>query len=152
LRSARPWPILACGRDRPALHKKAGVDVLQRIEQVAEFTVARGCGFALLSIFTLMIGLSGTPGVSLQVGGIGSLLVCFVLLLKAGWATRKPYRATELWLLLEPEDRPHETVAQTIVAGVLRAVYLRFAVYFAMGAAALFATLVLLNALAWIRA
>jgi hypothetical protein len=126
--------------------------VLQKIEQVAEFTIARGCGFALLSIFTLMVGLSGTPGVALKAGGACSLLTCFVLMLKAGGAARKPYRSTELWLLLRPEDRPHEAVAQKIVAGVLRGVYLRFAFYFAMGASALFTTAILLAALAWVKA
>ena len=55
------------------------------------------------------------------------------------------YFATELWLLLKPDERPHEAVAQRIIGLALREAFLRFALYFASGAAAMLVTLLLIT-------
>jgi hypothetical protein len=68
-----------------------------------------------------------------------------ILLLKAALAETKPHRSTELWLLLKPSERPHEAVAQRVIALALREAFLRFALYFASGAAAMLVTLLLLT-------
>lgn len=111
--------------------------MLETIEKLAEFSVARACGFAMLAILVMVLGLSGEPDMALKTGATLSLLTSMILLLKAGLAEAKPYRSTELWLMLKPEERPHEAVAQRIIALALREAFLRFALYFANGAAAM---------------
>jgi Ca2+/Na+ antiporter len=107
------------------------------LRKIAEFSVARGSGFALLAIFVFMVGMSSDMRLSLQVGGILALLACMSLVLMAMTAHRRPYRSTELWILLRPEERPNEAIAQRIICGVLRETYFRFALNFAAGGGAL---------------
>lgn len=118
--------------------------MLHRIENLASFSIARGCGFAMLAIATTMIGLSFDAAQSLKVGAVLSLFTSLVLLAKALHAPFKPYQATELWLLLQPAERPPETIAQLIVSRILRMVYFRFALYFAYGALSLLALAIVL--------
>ncbi len=111
--------------------------MLERIEMLATRSVARGCGFAMLAIGCMMAGLSYEPALSLEMGGLFSLVVSLVLLVNAANAPRKPYRETELWLMLDPDDRPPTGVAQTILSRPLKSAYLNFAYYFANGSCAL---------------
>lgn len=121
--------------------------MLETVEKLAEFSVARACGFAMLAILVMVVGLSSEPLIALQAAAILSLLTSMVLLLKAGLAEAKHYRSTELWLLLKPHERPHEAIAQRIITLALREAFLRFALYFASGAAALLVTKLLLGLL-----
>lgn len=111
--------------------------MLERIETLARLSVARGCGFAMLGIGTTMIGLLDDPAQSLRIGGILSLVTALVLLAKAGGATRRDHRNTELWIMLDPGERPAAAIAQTIVSRILREAYLTFAYYFANGSCVL---------------
>lgn len=108
--------------------------MLSQIDQLAFFTVARASGFAMLAIGTTMIGLSFDPRQCLQVGAVLSLLTALVLIGMASRALIRRYDATELWLLLDPRERPPQAIAQVIVGRALRTAYLRFASYFAHGA------------------
>jgi hypothetical protein len=118
--------------------------MLDIVEKLAEFTVARACGFAMLAILVTIVGLVDSPVIALKTGAVLSLLTSMILLLKAALAETKPHRATELWLLLKPEERPHEAVAQRIIALALREAFLRFALYFASGAAAMLVALLMI--------
>lgn len=100
---------------------------MQRLQQAAEISVARGCGFAALAICTFMVGFAGDIRLSLAVGGCMALLATFVLIIKALKAERTSYKRTEVWIMLEPEDRPRPEVAQQVIGTTLREVYLRFA-------------------------
>lgn len=108
---------------------------MEQIEASAQISVARGSGFGLLAIFCVMIGLSGTPVVALETGGVLNLLACFILIAKAEFAPGKPYKQTEVWLMLDDRSRPPAAVAQQIISTALRSVYRQFALYFAKGAA-----------------
>lgn len=114
--------------------------MLETVERLALFSVARACGFAMLAILVTVVGLSGDPPMALKVGATLSLLTSMTLILKALLAERKHHRTTELWLLLRPDERPHEAVAQRIIGIALREAFFRFALYFATGAAALLVT------------
>ena len=104
--------------------------MLDQIEQAASTSISRACGFALLAIATFLVGLSAVETtLMLQTGGILTLLVCAVLLLKSRLAIRQPYKQTELWLLLAPDQRPNAAIAQQVIGTVLRETYLRFALY-----------------------
>ncbi len=114
---------------------KTAADPSRRIRLLAEISTARGCGFAGLAILCLMVGLSGNIAATLKAGGYCALLVMAVLLLMAQRAPSKPYRRTELWLMLSEAERPPEPLAQRMLAGIRQAVFLRFAAYHAIAAA-----------------
>jgi hypothetical protein len=115
--------------------------MLERIERLAHVSVARGCGFAAIAVVTFMVGLSGDMVSSLKAGGFLTLIICLALVLKAWHAGQRPYKQTELWLMLKPAERPQSDIAQQVIGTVLREVYLRFALH-----AALFAIIMLLCA------
>lgn len=110
---------------------------MRRVQQAAEVSVARGCGFSALAIFTFMVGFAGNIRVSLVVGGCMALLAAFVLIIKALNTARVAYNRTEVWIMLDPPDRPKPEVAQQLIGNVLRDTYLRFALIAGQLAAAL---------------
>jgi hypothetical protein len=114
---------------RAELYIVARGGALRRIERLAEISVARGCGFAGLAIFTFMVGLLGYPKLAFQSGGILTLIACLVLLGRGLQAPSRPYNRTEVWIMLEPGDRPRSVTAQKVIGVALREVYLRFALY-----------------------
>lgn len=116
-----------------------------KLEQLAHLSVARGSGFAALAIITVIVGLSGDMPIAFKTGGVLMLLCCMVLVLKAFYAYRRRYRDTELWIMLDPEDRPAKAIAQRIIGTTLRQKYLTFAHHFALGAVALLAGSLMLN-------
>ena len=118
--------------------------MLQKIEHLAHISVARGCAFAALAVVTFMIGISGDLARALEMGGILSLVICFVLLLKAWRSGQRSYRSTEVWMMLSPQERPHSDIAQHLIATALRDTCLRFALL-----ASRIATGLLLSAVAY---
>jgi hypothetical protein len=112
---------------------------MQTIEELAEISIARGCGFAALAIATLMVGLSWDMVLAAKTGGLLALLVCVVLVGKAWRALGRPVAKTELWLMLHRSERPRAPGAQHIIGSVLRGCYLRFALHAACVSASLLA-------------
>lgn len=110
-------------------------DPYRRLHVLAEISTARACGFAGLAILCLMVGLSSSLATTLKGGGYAALLVATVLLLMARRAPAKPYRRTELWLMLDDGERPPDALAQRLLAEARRAAFLRFAGYHAIAAA-----------------
>ena len=100
---------------------------MQKIDQLAHACVARGCGFAMLAIATFMVGLSAEFALALRAGGYSCLLMSLVLITMGWRAASKPYNRTELWLMLEPNERPQPAVAQTVIATARREAFLDFA-------------------------
>jgi hypothetical protein len=107
------------------------------IEDAAEVSVARGCGFAALAIATCMVGLSAEMPLAFQCGGMLVLLMMLILVLRGMAAPHVSYKRTEVWLMLEPAARPQATVAQQVIGRALREVYLRYALRSAAMAATL---------------
>lgn len=99
---------------------------MERILYYADLSVRRACGFAALAIFTTMVGVSAMPMLAAKIGAVMSAAVALVLLLKAINAPRKPYRRTELWILLDRRHDLPETHAQRVLMGALRDTYLRY--------------------------
>lgn len=100
---------------------------MQKIDQLAHASVARGCGFAMLAIATFMVGLSAEFALALRAGGLGCLLMTFVLIAMSWRAGSTPYKHTELWLMLEPGERPQPAFAQMIIGNARRQAFLDFA-------------------------
>ncbi len=115
------------------------------IRSVAFFSIARGCGFASLAILTAMLGLSYDPVGALRFGGASSLLVAFVLVLMAAKAESVPYKKTEIWLILDDDDRPDAARAQRVITGIRRQVLIEFAQLSAKVAAAMLVLSVILR-------
>jgi hypothetical protein len=101
--------------------------VLERLNQLALLSVARGVGFAALAIVCAMVGFYGNPHALLKFGGLGFLLVAAVLIIKARSASALRYRRTEVWQMLEPHERPPDAYAQRMIAAARQAALLRFA-------------------------
>lgn len=112
---------------------------MEDIKRVAFETVLRGCAFASLAIFCVMIGFSFDPRIAFKTGGALTLLMVGVLYLKAIEARTKPYRRTEMWLYLTEEQRPPPAYAQFVSATVLRETYLTFAYWTAIISIAMWA-------------
>lgn len=108
--------------------------VEQRIRAMAVHSVGRGCFFAALAIWCVMIGLIAEPMQALKAGAILTMLMACVLLLKAGQVTRRSYKKTEVWILLGRQVELSPEVAQRIITVTLRDLYLRCAVYAAVAA------------------
>lgn len=107
------------------------------MRRIAHVTVLRACGFGSLTIFCIMVGLSFNPLVAFQSGGVLTMLMTGILLLKAHEARTKPYRRTEMWLYLPQESRPPPAAAQQLTATLMREIYLTFAMWTAAVAVAM---------------
>ncbi len=119
--------------------------MFERIEDLAHLSVARGCGFAGLGVVTFMVGLADNMELSLRSGGLFTMILCLVLLLKAWKAHSKPYKSTELWLLIPKADRPSAAIAQDMISRCLREAYYYFALHSAVLAAGMLAVSVLIG-------
>ncbi|MBT5514945.1 MAG: hypothetical protein HOK25_12815 [Rhodospirillaceae bacterium] len=115
---------------------------MDAIENAAYVSIGRACGFAGLGIFCVMFGLSFDPAYAAQVGGIMCLGTAGILSFRAWTARTRPYKKTELWIIIAKDSRPPATVAQKVIGTALRDVYLWFA-----QSAAIIAFVLLISAL-----
>lgn len=115
----------------------------KRVRTSAIHSVGRGCFFAALAIWCVMIGLISDPLQSLKSGAILTMIVACVLLIKAGHVTRASYKKTEVWIMLGRTIELSPAVAQRIITVTLREVYLRYALYAAAIAIAFWLCLLL---------
>lgn len=102
---------------------------MEDMRRIAYETVLRACGFGSLAIFCFMVGLSFAPRLAFQSGGVLTMLMTGILLIKALEARTKPYRRTEMWLYLPEELRPPAGAAQQLTSLVMRETYLTFALW-----------------------
>ncbi len=89
--------------------------MIQTVERLAFFSVARGVGFGVLGIICLMVGLSTNVARALEGGGVCFLLMAIILMLKAKRAPLINFRTTEVWIMLNQEERPPVKVAEHII-------------------------------------
>ena len=75
-----------------------------------------------------MMGMSD-PRTIFQTGGVLTLIMVVVLLVKARYALTQDYKRTEMWLMLPKDYRPPERYAQWAASTVLRDAYFTFAKY-----------------------
>ncbi len=105
---------------------------MEEMRKLAFETVARACGFGMLAIVCIMVGMSFDPRAVFQAGGILTLMMVFILILKARYALTQNYKHTEMWLYLDKNFRPPEAYAQWAASTVLRDAYFTFAMYTAL--------------------
>jgi hypothetical protein len=100
---------------------------MSAIERAAELSVARGVGFGALAIALVVAGLAGYPPLALRSGAALALLMWAILKLKALWAPRRPYKRTEVWLMLEQRPAWAPEVAQRLIGAALQRTLNRYA-------------------------
>jgi hypothetical protein len=98
-----------------------------RIRELAEVSIGRGCLFGLLAIATFMFGMMGWPDLAMRSGAILFLMTSAILMLKALKAPTRSYRQTEVWVLMDKRHDLPEARAQAIFGEILRSTYVRFA-------------------------
>ena len=102
---------------------------MDRIRSFAVLSIGRACFFAGLAIWTTMMGLIAEPALSFRTGAVLVLIAACVLTIKARNAPQRPYRETEVWLLMDRTcDLPPERIQQAI-GGTLAEIYARYARY-----------------------
>lgn len=104
------------------------------IRRYAQLSIARGCGFGALAIATMMAGSANDLSLFFRSGGIGALLMCFILLLKAARVEHTPVKSTEVWIIMPKEIRPAPEVAAPLIARARRDYLLKFAYIAAVAA------------------
>jgi hypothetical protein len=102
---------------------------MEAIENAAIISVGRASGFAALAIVCIVMSLSYEPAVAARAGCILCLIAAAVLFHYALRAPTRPYRKTELWIILAKEDRPPKRIAQRVIGTILYRTYRRFAEY-----------------------
>jgi len=100
---------------------------MEEIEKAAFVSVGRACGFAGFAVFLLMVGLSFEPVLAARTGCVLSLVVAAILYVYAARARRRPYKRTEVWVILPKDKRPPPVVAQRLIGQALHETYLWFA-------------------------
>lgn len=100
---------------------------MDRIRYCANLSVMRACGFGVLAIFTVVVGLSADPALAVRMAALLFTLMTSILLLLAWRAPFKPYRKREVWIMLDghhglPEHRAHEAIS-----AVMRETFLTYA-------------------------
>ena len=99
----------------------------ERVRRYTILSVARGCAFGFLAIFTLMVGSASELTLFFRSGGIGLMLMCFILLLKASRVDQVPVRSTEVWIMMDEHERPPQAIAKVLIARARREALQRFA-------------------------
>ena len=102
---------------------------MEDMQRAAFLSVQRACLFGALAVFCMMVGLSFEPQLAFKAGGTATMVMAVVLAYKAREARSKPYRKTEMWLILPKDRRPPEAYAQRMSSTVLRETYLTFALW-----------------------
>lgn len=119
---------------------------MHEIRSAALASVAKGCAFAFLAIFMFTAGLSWNPLLAARTAATLVTMMTMVLLLKAMRAPVRPYKHTEVWLILDETQRPPAATAQWVCGSALREAYLTFALWGAALSAGLWATALVLSA------
>lgn len=120
---------------------------MNEIEQAAQLSIGRACGFAGFGIALTVLGLSFEPVLAAKIGAVLSLGLTFTLLIYAARARHTPHETTEVWLLIDRNSRPPAQHARRVVNEARRFAMLWFARWTA-ACSALFATTAILLALA----
>ena len=107
---------------------------MDRIQQCADLSIRRGCGFGFLGISTSMVGMVSEMALAMKMGAIGTSLMVVILLLKGLRAPIRNYKHTELWILLDKQHDLPEPRAQQVIGNILRDRYLWHATWAALAA------------------
>lgn len=86
---------------------------------LADFSIRRGCGFALLGIGCVMLSFAFDLQQAFHVGAILVALLAIALWAKSLLAPHRPYFKTELWTILPERPRLGKLELQRLIGGIL---------------------------------
>jgi hypothetical protein len=92
---------------------------IETIRILADVSIRRACGFALLAVSCIMFAFSFDLQQAFHVGAILVGMLAVVLWLKSVLAPRKPYFRTELWIMLPERPRMGKPELQRLISGIL---------------------------------
>lgn len=107
---------------------------LDQIKQLADISIRRGCGFGLIAIATAVVGVSSDAFLAMRLAAICATAMVAILLVKAKQAPSRPYKHTEVWIMLQRRHGFPEARAQQVFGNVLRDRYMWHATVTAMAA------------------
>ncbi|HYE00697.1 MAG TPA: hypothetical protein VEH84_15045 [Alphaproteobacteria bacterium] len=110
---------------------------MEQIERLAELSVRRGLGFAALAIGTTMIGFSADPPMMFKMGAVLVSLTSVILFWRSLRAPERPFRRTEVWLMLESPPAVSDERAQQLIGAALQRSFRRWSEFTAYGGGAL---------------
>jgi len=119
---------------------------VNEIEQAAQLSIGRACGFAGFGIALTVLALSFEPVLAAKIGAALSLVLTITLLVFAYRARHSHHQTTEVWLLIDAKSRPPARYARQIINEARRHAMLWFARWSA-ASSALFASTAILLAL-----
>jgi len=122
------------------------------IEKAAFVSIGRACGFAGFAVLLLVIGLSFEPVLAARTGSALGLLLTGILFACAARARSRPYKRTEVWVLLRRDERPPAAIAQRVIGQALYETYRWFARQAAIVSILLLAASLVLQVIELIRA
>ncbi|MCW5748667.1 MAG: hypothetical protein KIT36_20930 [Alphaproteobacteria bacterium] len=97
------------------------------IRRYAEVSVRRGCGFALIAIFSAMVGASAEPDICFRLGAALAALMTVVLYWRGRTAPTRNFRRTEVWLMIEDAPALPRERLQGMIGTALAEVYMAHA-------------------------
>ena len=100
---------------------------MNEIEQAAQLSIGRACGFAGFGISLTVLALSFDPMLAAKTGAALSLVLTLTLLVYASRAHHTPHEATEVWLLIDRKSRPPAHHADRVINDARRYAMLWFA-------------------------
>lgn len=109
------------------------------IRATAQVSVGRACMFGALGIWTLSFGFITWPVVALRMAAILTTLAVAILYYKATQAPGRPYRRTEVWIMLRETLELTDAQAQQLISQALGETFRRYSVYAAAMATGLWA-------------
>mgnify|MGYP005848291151 CR=1 FL=1 len=96
------------------------------MRRAAELSVGRAVGFGALAVGCVVLGLAAFPVLALRSGAALTMMMAAILLLKARQAPARPFKRTEVWLILgRPEHLP-PSLAQRLIGTALHDVLTRY--------------------------
>lgn len=120
---------------------------VEMVRIFADFSIRRGCGFALLGVCCVMFAFAFDMRQAFHVGAILVAGIAIMLWIKCLHARRKPYYRTEVWIMLPERPRMGKPELQRLIGGVLAERYW----WHAKAAAALSGALAATALLIWLK-
>jgi hypothetical protein len=100
------------------------------LREFADISIRRGCGFALIAVFTAMVGFSADPYIAVRLGAFMVTTAAVILLWRGQTAPRRNFRDTEVWLMVRAlNDAPRlpKERMQSLIGAALADSYFRHA-------------------------
>ncbi len=97
------------------------------VEQMVQACVGRNVGLVAMGIGLMLLLFCTEPLFAARAAGALSLLLAWVLALRARHAWRRNFRTTQAWQIMKRDQRPHHSFAQPLFARAYYQAYLYYA-------------------------